>query len=134
MTGAPILPCDLALGLSPDDVLQHHAFQGKVRNDLIQPPFFVLELLDPLRLSREQARILLLPAYLSVLPAYLSGLADSGLPADLDSRCAFFDRVDDESFLHVRRLRCLRVIPLLTQPGSRCGRLQLQTVQTLRIR
>jgi len=36
--------------------------------------------------------------------------------------------------LRVRKLRCLHVIPLLSQPGNHSGKLQLQTVQFAGIR
>jgi len=75
--------------------LQHLAVQRQVGYHLLQPTVLILELLQPLRLRWQQARILL-------LPVEVGGLADPGLPADLGNRCAFFALLDDERLLRVR--------------------------------
>lgn len=61
-------------------------------------------------------------------------LADASLAADLGNRCAFLALIEDERLLRVLKLRCLHVIALLSQPGHRSGKLQLQAVQFAGIR
>lgn len=69
-----------------------------------------------------------------LLPVDVGRLAGACLAADLRRRRAFLALLDDECFLRVRKLRCLHVIPLFSQPGNHSGKLQLQTVQFAGIR
>ncbi len=78
-------------------------------------------------LGRQQAGILFLPVEVGCL-------ADAYLAADLGKRRALFALLDDERLLRVRKLRCLHVSPLLSQPGNLNGKLQLQVVQFAEIR
>lgn len=101
--------------------------QRQVGHDLFQPAVLVLELLQPLHLVRQQACVFF-------LPVEVGRLADPCLSTDLGNRRAFLPLLDDERLLRVLKLRCLHLIPLLSQPGNRSGKLQLQTVQFAGVR
>lgn len=47
----------------------------------------------------------------------------------LISRRVFLALLDNEGLLCMRKMRCLYLIPLLSQTGNRGGKLQLQTVR-----
>ena len=94
----------------------------QVGHNLLQPRVLVLELLQPLHLRRKQPGILLLPIKVGCL-------ADPGLPADLRNRRSIFALIDDERHLRVRENARLHPIPLLSQPGKRSRKLQLQSVK-----
>jgi hypothetical protein len=123
--------CDAGSGSHPlhqwRTKARHPTVQCQVGHDLLQPTVLVFELLEPLHLGRQQTCILL-------LPIEVCRLADASLAADLGNWCAFLALLDDERLLRVQKLRCLHLIPLLSQPGNRSGKLQPQTVQFAGIR
>jgi transposase len=92
-------------------------------HDLLQPAILVLERLQPTHLVRQQAAI-------SLLPVEICHLTDPRLATDLRDRRAFLALLQDERLLRLREPRCLHANPLLSQPGKRSGKLQLQGVQS----
>jgi hypothetical protein len=112
--------------------LRNHVALGG--HDLRQPTVLILELLEPLHLGRQQARLPLLPVEVCRLADPLDQSLNASTPADLGNRCAFLALLDNERLLCVLKLRCLHVIPRLYQPENHSGKLQLQTIQFAGIR
>ena len=109
------------------DKASHLPVERQVSHDLLQPRILVLELLQPAHLVRWQPSIRLLLTEVGCR-------ADASLSADLRDRRPFLALFQDERLLRVQKLTCIHAVPLLSQPGKRSGKLQLQTVQFLGIR
>jgi len=75
--------------ISLDDVLQHLLVERQIRHDPLQAPVLLLELAQPLHLTRHQAGVFL-------IPIEIGRLADARLPADLLDRRAILTLPDDE--------------------------------------